>query len=233
MLPDGYLASTSHEIIKIWDTNTGNVMRTLEGHKYDVMCLVVLKNGYLASGDEDDDGKIKIWDTTTGNEIQTLEGHTDWVTCLVVLPNGFLASGSCDDTIKIWDTNNGKETRTLEGHKYTFCSLAVLPNGYLASGSSEDIKIWDTNTGDEIRTLTYLASDSPKEISEEYPRDVFCLAVLPDGRLASGYYDDRIKIWDTKTGKELMPLTGHEGAVWSLVILPNGQLASASMDAEM
>lgn len=40
---------------------------------------------------------------------------------------------------------------------------------------------------------------------------VLSLAVLPDNKLASGFDDKTIKIWDTKSGKELKTLNGHAG----------------------
>ena len=66
VLPNGYLASGSNDRkIKIWDTNTGIEMRTLEGHTAAVSCLVVLQNGYLASG----------WDETI--QTYSVENNSD------------------------------------------------------------------------------------------------------------------------------------------------------------
>ena len=59
---------------------------------------------------------------------------------------------------------------------------------------------------------------------------VWCLAMLPNGQLASGSCDNSVKIWDVVTGAEVRTLEGHEDAVLSLVVLPNRQLASGSSD---
>ena len=65
-LNNEYLASgDSYETIKIWDTNTGNEIKTLKGDSGRVYSLAVLNNGYLASVPWG--GPIKIWDTNTGN----------------------------------------------------------------------------------------------------------------------------------------------------------------------
>ncbi len=99
-MQNGDLASESYQEIKIWDSLTWSLKRTLTGHSNRVYLLVVLQNGDLASGS--DDKTIKIWDSSTGSLKRTLTGHSNAVLSLAVLQNGDLASGSFDKTIKIW-----------------------------------------------------------------------------------------------------------------------------------
>ena len=54
------------------------------------------------------------------------------------------------------------------------------------------------------------------------------LCALPDGRLASGSYDNTIRLWDVKTGAETARLEGHSDSVDALCALPDGRLASGS-----
>ena len=97
-----YLASGSADnTIRIWNSTTGKLLKTLRGHTRWVTSLAVLQDGTLASGSND--GIIRIWNTTTGEILKTLRGHTDWVTSLAVLQDGTLASGSHDNTIRIWN----------------------------------------------------------------------------------------------------------------------------------
>jgi WD40 repeat protein len=59
---------------------------------------------------------------------------------------------------------------------------------------------------------------------------VNALAVLPDGRLASGSSDNTINLWDPATGQLTATLEGHSGSVNTLTVLPDGRLASGAND---
>ena len=54
------------------------------------------------------------------------------------------------------------------------------------------------------------------------------VASLPDGRLAGGYDDGMIRIWDLASGKRVATLRGHESRVNDLAVLKDGRLAAAS-----
>ena len=61
---------------------------------------------------------------------------------------------------------------------------------------------------------------------------LYALALSPDGKqLATGGYDQKIKLWDLATGKEKNTLKGHNGSINALSYRPDGNvLASASAD---
>ncbi len=63
----------------------------------------------------------------------------------------------------------------------------------------------------------------------DYVRSV---SFSPDGNtLASGSKDNTIKLWDVRTGKELLTFSGHNNQVWSVSFSPDGKtLASGSED---
>ena len=135
------MASGSNLEIKIWNINDASLVRTLNGHRDTVKSMVVLPNGFLASGGGYSDGKIKIWNTEDGSLISTLaNGNT--VDGLVLLKNGFLASTAFID-VKIWNTDSNMLVKVLTGHKNWVWSLAALQNDHLASADADgEIKIW-------------------------------------------------------------------------------------------
>ena len=91
-LSNGQLASASGDLIRIWDTETGECKMVLRGHEEgDVNAVVELLNGLLASGADDE--TIRLWDVDTGECKHVLEGHesvitrsvTEWTTCIGIL----------------------------------------------------------------------------------------------------------------------------------------------------
>ena len=58
------------------------------------------------------------------------------------------------------------------------------------------------------------------------------MAFSPDGKtLASGSYDNTVRLWDVESGQLINTLTGHTDYVFSLAFSPDGKiLASSSRD---
>jgi WD40 repeat protein len=223
VLPDGRLASASWDgTFRVWDMETGAEMARVQGRKGHVHPLAALPDGRLASGSWD--GTIRLWDVRTGAETARLEGHTLWVTAVAALPDGRLASGSEDETIRVWDPNTYAETVRIEGGRVS--TLAALPDGRLASArgprhdpNADDkaIRLWNSTTGAEAARL------------EGHTAGVNALAILPDGRLASGSWDGTIRLWDVRTGAETARLEVHSveenKGILGLAALPDGRLA--------
>lgn len=74
--------------------------------------------------------------------------------------------------------------------------------------------------------------ESAQTIFRGHKDSLYSARLSPDGKLlATGGYDNTIKLWDVSSGKELWTLDGHNGAVFELAFRPDGKvLASASGD---
>jgi WD40 repeat protein len=222
--PDGRtLASpSSDKTLRLWDTETGEELRTLNGHDLAVYGVVWSRDGrMLASGSAD--STIRLWDAETGKVLRTLKGHDLAVYSVKWSPvEQTLASGSSDSTIQLWDAETGKVLRTFVGHSTAVYSVAWSPDGLsLASGSVDStIRLWDAETGKELRKLKGNSGAIPS------------VAWSPDGqKLASGSVESTIHIWDAKTGRQTNRLEGHTSDVTSVSFSSDGcLLASKSID---
>ena len=87
-------------------------------------------------------------------------------------------------------------------------------------GASGEARQWAVADGRLLRSF------------EGHRDAIYALALSPDGKtLATGSYDQKIKLWNVEQGKEIRTLSGHNGCVFALAFRPDGKiLASASAD---
>ena len=170
----------------MWDTQTGNHIRTLSGHTNHVNSVAFSPDGNtIASGSKD--GTIRLWDTQTGNHIRTLEGHRAWFHSVSFSPDGnTIASGSWQE-VRLWDTRTGNHIRTLEGHTFSVYSVAFSPDGQtLASGSGDGtVLLWELVPSP---TLNATVSLSPTSIQSPAIGQQLTLSLkIADGENVAGY----------------------------------------------
>ena len=214
--PSGkYVISASRDkIIKLWDINTGELIRNFEGHTSYVYSVAITPDGkYIVSGSKDK--TIKLWNIHTGKLLKTIKRHKGSVRSVAITPNGqYIVSGSYDKTIKLWDIDTGKLLRSFKGHKDGVKSVAITPDGkYIVSGSKDKtIRLWNIKTGKFVRSF------------KGHTKTVYSVAITPDGKhIVSGSRDRTIKAWDINTGKLLGTFKTHKYSVRSVAITSDGQ----------
>ncbi|KAH1604032.1 hypothetical protein KXX44_002953 [Aspergillus fumigatus] len=148
---DNILATGSYDAtIKIWDTETGEELRTLKGHQSGIRCLQ-FDDTKLISGSMDH--TLKVWNWRTGECISTYSGHRGGVVGLH-FDATILASGSVDKTVKIWNFED-KSTCLLRGHTDWVNAVRVDSASRTVFSASDDctVKLWDLDTKSCIRTF--------------------------------------------------------------------------------
>ena len=196
--------------IKLWDTRTGDQVRTLEGHSHTVGCVAFSPNGdVLASGGGWYDDTVRLWDTRTGEKDRLLEGHTGGVDSVVFSPDGVKLATASNGSIRLWDTRTGEHLRTLVHSVWRF---AFSPDGKtLAVGSAEAIEIWDAHSGEKLRTLPGLSGS--------------VLGFSPDGTtLAIRVIHESILLCDMRSGEVLQTLEAHTDYLVSAAFSPDGKV---------
>lgn len=149
-------------VLGLWHVNTGELLRTFEGHTAQIWSVVFSPDGQtLASSSRDQ--TVKLWEVATGQCLQTLLGHTRDVCSVAFSADGIgLATGSDDHTARMWDVNTGECKAILSGHHGSVQSVVYSPDSLtLASGSEDEtIGVWDIKTA---RCLKMLRADRPYE----------------------------------------------------------------------
>ena len=106
-------------------------------------------------------------------------------------------------------------------HKNSICKTDLHPNNeWIATGSSgPNGEHGQRDTGKVIQSLIH-------------PDGVPSVKFSPDGKLlATGGYDNNVRIWQVSNGELLNTFYGHTGMVVKLTFSPDGKsLASASAD---
>lgn len=148
---DNILATGSYDTtIKIWNIETGEVLRTLRGHTSAVRTLQ-FDDSKLISGSFDK--TIKIWNWQTGECVSTLQCHTEGVLS-VHFDGRTLASGSIDKCVKVVNFDT-KQSWCLRGHTDWVNHVRLdMPSRVVFSASDDlSVKLWDLDTKQCIKTF--------------------------------------------------------------------------------
>ena len=173
--PDGKLALTASEdkTAKLWDVESGKLLRTLEGHTDWVTSAVFSPDGQLALT-VSWDNTARIFEVATGKELQVLSGHTRDVNSAVFSPDGkWVLTASYDNTARIFEVATGKELQVLKGHTDRLNSAVFSPDGrhVLTTGADHKTILWDAATGKALYTRLQLEGDDWLVYDEHYRFD--------------------------------------------------------------
>ncbi len=148
------------------------------------------------------------------------------VNALAFSPQAKLVAAAHGSMVGLVDPVSQVVVKKLEGHRGAVNALVWSADGamlFAASGENAiegEVRQWSVADGKVARTF-------------KGHRDmIYALAISPDGKtLATGSYDQKIKLWNVADGTERKTLNGHNGAVYALAFRPDGKLlASASAD---
>ena len=217
--PDGKLVATGgiDGIIRLWDVESGKLVKALVGHDSYVYGLAFSPGGrYLASGGSFD-ATARIWEVATGQPLRILKGHPSWVSQVVWSGDGkkLIAEGGVSGDISIWNVDSGQKIGKAALGQYVI-SLVADPIGerFAAVTSESAVVVFSSVTGKAERNLGQALDKTTR------------LAWSPDGKtIAAGGAKGTI-LYDPNTAKPVRTLeaTGH-ALDWSA---DSSRLATAS-----
>lgn len=255
--PDGLTLATggADRYLRIWDIETGRLLKSLRGHTRDIRQVAYSPDGeLLASGS--DDRTIRLWNPSTGETIRLLFTRYDHSVCsLSFSPDGLmLARAGQNKDIKIWEVTTGTELMTLLGkdqydHHWSVCN-AFSPDGiHLVAGSDiGKLKLYEVLPSGEEKMVHqgHWRDDQDDEESEvrgyfvddhggfQKPMEYWIGAITftPDGKtLITASRDATIKYFEMPEMKEFRTLKGHSEWIRGLIVSHDGKiLVSASDD---
>jgi WD40 repeat protein len=219
--------------VKLWDSQTGNELRTLQGRATHRYCLTFSPDGKnFASGAAD--GSLTVWDTETGEELYSLPGHAAIVHSVAFSPDGRrLASASYDKTVKVREAKAIPEARPIgRGH---VADLVFSQGGKrlasIHSPSYDKIHVWDTQTGEQLSSIDtgnppFGQGSRPGIQTSSFSADGTRAATAIN--LASLPQAPRVQanVWDLLTGKKVIAIpVSYPG---TLVLSPDGKRLAAA-----
>jgi WD40 repeat protein len=128
-LSNGNLASASNDKVKIWNSGSGSLLKTLSSPKDDVLYLKEIGSD-LACATKG--SKIKLWDLTT-ESIKTTIVYFSVPYSIEYLLNKYMTIGTTLGYLDFYSTN-GKLQKTYESSMSTIHAQLKLANGNLVIG---------------------------------------------------------------------------------------------------
>jgi len=170
--------------------------------------------------------ELVIWDTETGKKTYDSD-YNHSINNLAVSPDGnYVVSASGDKTLRLWDINTGETLHIFQGHTDNINTVTFSPDGKTLLSSSRDstLKLWDIATKKIIFTVENKSLRKDGAYGYNEFNEVYSADFSPDGKfIISGDYQDRLKIWDAKTGQFIRTFADQYSGIHAVSFSPDGQ----------
>ena len=215
--PDGTLlvSGSKDKTIKLWDMQTGGVIKTFQGHTDKVNSVSISADcTTIASGSRDQ--TIKLWNIQTGELHHTIKqrGMVKYVCCSPLDPK--LLISSSNGKICQWNIDGQKIASESDGSHIAFS----LDGTQLIVWNEPDVEVQNPDS----RAIVAKFSIPTQSIK--------CCCVSPDNRLVAVADDRTIYVWDITSSNShpLDAFIGHTIPITSLAFSSPSSLISTSYD---
>lgn len=151
---------STDEPLRLWDVETGQLVRTLISHN--PRRVAFSPNGWrlVSVGEAAGDHTVQLWDARSG-ELLWARTQQGFIQSVVFSPDGVhLASSDDDGKVRLRDVQTGEEQQAFTGSGSTCWALAFQPDGDVLAGAGGDgvVRLWDLRAGapgsGEVHALT-------------------------------------------------------------------------------
>lgn len=142
------------------------------------------------------DRTVRVWDRRAPTILRKIDGHADAIWGIDWSADGQrLVTASYDRTIKVWNARDSRDDRTLlVRNANPIKSIAWSPDDSRIAVASEleSVSLFDAD------------GNLVQELDAGYGARLQTVSWSPDGtRLASGGWDEKSVIWDSRTGEKV------------------------------
>ncbi|WP_165226488.1 WD40 repeat domain-containing serine/threonine protein kinase [Aquisphaera insulae] len=221
------LAISSGDTTSVWDVETGRRVADLLGYQRRVFSLAFHPEGSrLLTGMEDQ--SLREWEARTGRRLREFADSHGPIRAVAYSPDGRWIVWSGDDgPIRLRDARTGEAGVVLDGHRRQVNALAFNGDG------SRLLSVDEGPEGRSIRLWDVPSMLADPTILRGHDSYLYAVAVDPLGRwIATGAWDNVIRLWDAASGLPVAVLEGHSGWISDLAFSPDGgRLASRASDS--
>ncbi|KAK9851127.1 hypothetical protein WJX84_004948 [Apatococcus fuscideae] len=205
-----FLSTSYDRVIKLWDTETGQVITTLgEGKMWFVAKFHpdADKQNVVLAGCSDK--KVYQWDMNTGDLVQEYDYHLGAVNTITFVDEGRrFVTTSDDKTIRVWEYGIPVQIKYIaDPGMHSIPAVTLHPNKQWFIGQSLDNQIVTYSTKDRFR------QNRKKTFKGHTIAGYACRPnFAPDGRyVISGDGEGRCWFWDWKSTKSFRTIKAHDG----------------------
>ena len=209
-----YATGGDDTIVRLWDTNTGRMLKALPSSPMKIYGLAFSDDGKtLVAGGYD--ATLRLWDAASGapRSVVVRSGIVSWV-ALHPAATSIAAGAVLDKKIRLWDAKTGALLRTLAGHTDAVKYAIFSPDGNKLASLANDktVRIWHPATGELLRDLK---GESP-------------ITFNADGSLLAVRTEGDITLLDTVTGVAVRTLRSRTEAAAKIAFSPDGKMLAYS-----
>ncbi|KAG2078506.1 WD40 repeat-like protein [Suillus decipiens] len=210
--PDGKTVTTgsSDGVVKLWNVNTGKVIKTLAGHTEVVQSVCWSPDGgRVVSGSVC--GTFITWDVKSGETIIGPINAGEYMFVVCYSSDGkMIATGGGD--LRIWDANTGELFKTIDYHNCACLAWSSDGKTLFANESKIDTATW---------TVLDVRHGMPDSLS-----------FSPNERIlaTTSYWDKTAQLWNTKNNQPIGTPIHHENQVISATFSADGKFLVTSCD---
>ena len=220
--PDGKSIATAggDSIVRLWDLETGQVIRKITGHHAGFEDLRFSPDGrYLITAN--DDQTSRIFEVATGKTLRIFNSRTAVQAGLFTHDGKFVLTTNLGE-VDIWSLETSPGGMIFSADDQPIRKASFSPDGKRVVTASNDstARIWDTASG---KTLLILNGHTAAVTDAVFS---------PDGKLILTGSDDTFAIlWDASTGAELRRFEGHSDTIAKVLFSLDGKyIVTASSD---